>query len=321
MLVSVRSIVMAGCLLGVVVASAAGGTIRHDRADARYVGYGAQFSSVGRVSAGLAGGGGLTGSGVLIAPDLVITAAHVTDGTSSLRFAVPELGISYGASAVVTHPSWRGDVLSGFDLSIFRLERPVTEVAPAPLFPGWWDAARPGAIAGYGITGTGLRGYEGRVSDSRRAGTNVIDRRLSGRILLSDFDAPHYSATGAFLGSPVPLDLEYTIAPGDSGGGLFVWANRRWQLVGINSFILSYDGDPDASYGDSSGFTRLRVFQPWIQGVMAGTIGMTPLGVAAGFSDAGVGVAAVGVGAVPEPGGVAALAAGVVSLLFRRRGG
>lgn len=320
-----RSLLALAVLIATLAAAASpsgAGTIRHDRSDASYLAYGTQFSSVGRITGSFPEGGGLVGSGVLIAPDLVLTAAHVVEDTSRLSFSFPERGQSYDATEAIIHPGWNGDVLTGYDLSIFRLDRPVTDVAPSPRFRGWFDSGRAGATAGYGTTGTGLTGYSGSTSTTRRAGVNGIDRRYNNRILLSDFDAPNFIATGANLGTAAPANLEYLIAPGDSGGGLFVWADRAWRLVGINSFVMSYDGDPDASYGDSAGFTRVRVFQNWIDSIVNGRIDLLPMSQIASMSSRAVGGAANAaraVALVPEPGAGAAFTALAAAAMWRRR--
>ncbi len=87
------------------------------------------------------------------------------------------------------------------------------------------------------------------------------------RILLTDFDNP-LNPNDSNYGSNSPLDLEYSIAPGDSGGGLFVEYNGRWELAGVTSFINSTDGNPNGDYGDSNGYTRVSDYTGWINSII-----------------------------------------------------
>ena len=54
--------------------------------------------------------------------------------------------------------------------------------------------------------------------------------------------------------------LEFMIAPGDSGGGMFI-GNK---LAGINSFLMAADKKPDGTYGDEAAFTRISLYVDWI---------------------------------------------------------
>lgn len=64
------------------------------------------------------------------------------------------------------------------------------------------------------------------------------------------------------------------IAPGDSGGGLFVPCGQPGRgddcLVGITSFIGAYDGAANADFGDIAGFVRVSAFNAWIDSVING---------------------------------------------------
>jgi hypothetical protein len=51
------------------------------------------------------------------------------------------------------------------------------------------------------------------------------------------------------------------IAPGDSGGGMFIGN----ELAGINSFLAHADGKPDGTYGDDSAFTRVSMYRDWVE--------------------------------------------------------
>ena len=83
------------------------------------------------------------------------------------------------------------------------------------------------------------------------------------RIPLVDFDNPA-NKRDSLYGSAAPLDLEGLIAPGDSGGGLFVGDRAEAPLVGVASYIRGFDWKNDSDYGDTAAFTRISAFNSWI---------------------------------------------------------
>jgi hypothetical protein len=103
------------------------------------------------------------------------------------------------------------------------------------------------SISGYGITGTFETGF--KVSDAkRRAGSNKIERYEKSVLICTPSSSNRTS-------------LEFLIAPGDSGGGLFI-GNK---LAGINSFISCDQGKiPNSAYGTESGHTRISLYYDWI---------------------------------------------------------
>ena len=84
---------------------------------------------------------------------------------------------------------------------------------------------------------------------------------------MSDFDDPRSVDPSQPLTRP--LNLEYQLAKGDSGGALFIGG----LLAGVNSFIDSRDGRTDADYGDISATTRVSSHSNWIQNVIRGMAG------------------------------------------------
>lgn len=127
------------------------------------------------------------------------------------------------------------------------------------------------------------------------------------------------------LGDATPLDLEYSVAPGDSGGPLLINVDGQWQIAGLNTFIHGLptasggDGIDNASYSDLSGFLRLSMFNDWIDGV----IGLDPFtsdsfrAVSTDGAPEDPGTLGIESAALPEPAGLAIAAAG--ALLLARR--
>jgi hypothetical protein len=235
------------------------GVIRHDRADADYRTLADGYQSVGMIR-GSTGLSGYMGSGTLIADDWVLTAGHVVDAAQSMSFFIG--GERYEAADWIAHPQWDGSLGKGYDIALVHLDRAVSGIDPAERYRGWGEAGNIATAIGYGRSGDGATGAS-TGPGTKRAGQNLIDgvdARSGGRILTSDFDSP--------FGLTQPLDMEYLIAPGDSGGGLFVDSPLGPLLAGVHSFGAATDGTLNSDYGDLSGHTRVAAFNDWIDSIV-----------------------------------------------------
>ena len=287
------------------------GVRRDDVADSEFLNLAASalYQSVGKFTYSV-GASSYLASGVLISPEWVLTAGHVTGGNNFLGGGISNMTfsltsgnsvLSFAAAEWVTHPGWAasaGDLLDGYDLGLVRLSRSVTAVQAATLYLQESLQVQPGTIVGYGSTGTGLTGFQAGTAGTKRAGQNMIDAQgngvtISSAILFADFDQPGVPGESV-VGSALPLALEYLSAPGDSGGGLFITQNSQTFLVGITSFGWGYrDDDADSDYGDLAGFISTTAYAGWISSVTGVPI--------------------------PEPGSGALLGLGMACWLLRKR--
>lgn len=246
-------------------APAWGITIRDDVPDSSYLALAAspQYDCVGT----FVNSWGYTGSGVLIAPDWVLTASHNLFAATSGTFTID--GVSYTSTQVIRNPGYQdGNPLGGSDFGLVHLSASVTAVAPATLYTGSSEFGQVGTFVGFGFTGTGLTGYK-TLDNKKRACQNMIDGDFGNPSILmgSDFDNPNSAADNVF-GDATPLPLEGSVAPGDSGGGVFVTIDSQTYLAGVISFVGASSGTANGSYGDVNGFGRVSAFVPWIDSII-----------------------------------------------------
>ena len=243
-------------------------------------------------------GGFYNGSGVLISPNWVLTAAHMFLSNGA-AFTVG--GTTYTSDAVYADPGWNGNAFDSYNIGLIHLSTPVTGITPATIYTGSSEYDAVGTSVGYGMKGTGLTGYQS-ADNQKRAFQNVTDGWVTdpSLILASDFDSPHSSALNVY-GDSTPLPLEGCVSPGDSGGGLFMSdASDNTYLIGITSFVASTWPDVPSTcvYGDISGYTRVTTSDSSITSI-SGVVGSpepsslavaaTGLVAAAAFSGAAAG--------------------------------
>ena len=228
------------------------------------------FDPVGMLS--VSGG---TASGTLINSQWVLTAAHVISSIGGSHNLAGSTFVINGQSLVADYaevmPGWAGDSGSGKDLALVHLANPFIDVTPARYLNQSISLSGQSVIfVGYGLNGDGLTGSLAGSGGSKRAGTNILDfdgsvLGLSGSLFLADFDSGQ--AIHNIMGSATPTAFESILAPGDSGGGLFMDYHGETILVGVNSFLASTTGSANSTYGNLAGFQSIQPNLAWIQSV------------------------------------------------------
>lgn len=221
-------------------------------------------------------------SGVLIAPQYVLTAAHVVGSAapSSVQFVLNVGGDQthvLSARSITRYPS------ASFpydDLAIIKLE---TAAPPGvSSYPIERRSILPGqqiVLVGYGGSGNGNIGVSvGGSRTVKRTGRNVVDFvqttiDSSGRtslFYLYDFDGP--SGNGSFGGPTLGNALETLVAGSDSGSPAFIVDAQGIRLVGINTFVASEAaGEPiDYMFGNIGGGILLTrpEFLNWVDATL-----------------------------------------------------
>jgi hypothetical protein len=254
-------------LVGGLATAAQAIVVRDAQDDSLYrtLGSSTPYDSVGRF-VGTTTRSGFLASGTLVAPEWVLTAAHVVDNAQSLSFTIG--GQTYQADRKIVYPGWNGNLWSGNDIGLVHLVKAVDNIKPAHLYTGSSELNRADTVVGFGKTGTGNSG-DTKSDGLKRGAQNVISQIENKRLLVADFANP-LPAGAVPLGYTHALPLEGLIAPGDSGGGLFITTASGTFLAGVNSFVGSEFGLPRSVYGNFSGHTRVSAFSDWIEARIRG---------------------------------------------------
>lgn len=239
----IRSLVLTLVTFGVALA----GTIDPNIDDKKYVVYGEKFDCVGKICGSYQNKTQFCASAVAIDDHHILTAAHVVNGSVSciVTFGDNEFCLD----KVIVHKSFTdnkfgvGDIAIGYSEKSFKLKS----------YPDLYDkddeVTQTSSICGYGFYGTFVSGAK-KYDNLKRAGFNRIDDILAD-MLICNASKPN---------DKYKTEMEFLIASGDSGGGLFI-DNR---LAGINSCIMAVDKSPSGKYNDESGHTRISKYLSWI---------------------------------------------------------
>ncbi|MCK4602731.1 MAG: trypsin-like serine protease [Phycisphaerae bacterium] len=170
------------------------------------------------------------------------------------------------------------------DLAILRLSSS-TGLNGYGLYEGDQEAGQIGIVAGYGVSGIDAPDPVSYPRGTLRIGYNYIDAAVSGYLLI-DFDKEGWPNSLSKSEESMP-------AMGDSGGPLFVDIGGELKIAGIHLSLTDLDADGiTPELGDRCYDLRISDFAGWIHEIDP---------------------------QLPEPGTLALLALGTLTLAVRRR--
>ena len=226
------------------------GTIDPNVSDQLYVKYGESFDFICSISGQYKDKTFFAASAVIIDSHHIITAAHVIKGVESCFITIKDK--TYPLSNLVYHEKYQDKIFGLYDIAIAYSKEDLGLSFYPPLYESSDEVGKICCISGYGLTGTFATGAV-RHDSKRRAGSNKIDY-IDKQLLMCT--ASHRKDKQGFT------SLEFLIASGDSGGGLFI----EGKLAGINSCVISANKDKILSkYGCESGHTRISHYIDWIK--------------------------------------------------------
>lgn len=221
------------------------GTIDPNTSDSKYLEYAKEFKSVGKLKGKNEKGILYFASGVAIDSHHILTAAHVVKDCQDCFFYIENK--EYCVYKIIYSKKYDtgfgiGDIAIGFIKEDLNLE------SYPQLYTESDENGKVCSISGFGMTGTFDTGPV--IGDTKhRAGSNRIDYIERELLVCSPSKGKEKT------------NLEFLIAGGDSGGGLFI----DNKLAGINSCIFVTKGSPNSKYGTESGHTRISKYIDWIK--------------------------------------------------------
>jgi hypothetical protein len=220
-----------------------------------------------------------SGTGTLIGPHSILTAAHVVEGLAGNGARVVINGVTYSSSAIAINPNYTGG--DDADVAVITLARDILSVPFYQYNTGALNelTAGPGIKVGFGVGGNGTTGAQPALYPygTKRAGSNAIDMvttspthvtdaygqgmTVPAGMLLYDFDN-HLTGTNGPLGGAAVGPDEIDTADGDSGGPMFQFSTA------LNAYIITGitigGTDANSRYGDIGNDLRVASYATWI---------------------------------------------------------
>ena len=222
--------------------------VRHDVPDSRYLELAGNVPSPVTLLTNDAGSA--DGTGVWVASDWILTAAHVGEQIAVGDSIGP--GLQYQVVEVVVHPDWPNTPI---DVALVRVSGVVGDVVPTDVCAIDNLEGKAAIFVGAGDTGDGKTGPV-RADGKLRAAQNTIEM-VAEHFVSFVFDAPD---------SEVTMELEGISGPGDSGGPAYLRVNDGYCVLAISS---GQDTEPagglEGRYGVVEYYSRVDVLRDWIR--------------------------------------------------------
>ena len=227
-----------------------GGTRDPNVPDTKYINYGQDFHYVVKLCGKDKSDKRYCASAVVIGPNHIITAAHVVKDAVTYTIKLDN-NKEYCIDTIICHKDFNESEFGLYDIALGYSKQTIELSFYPSLYTDRDECNKLCSIAGYGLYGTFISGAN-QSDDKRRAGSNIIDK-IDRHLLI---------CSPSRFKSDKKTSLEFIIASGDSGGGLFI----DGKLAGINSCIIANGGKaPKADYNTECGHTRISEYIDWIK--------------------------------------------------------
>jgi hypothetical protein len=223
------------------------GTIDPNTPDEKYIDYAKKFHYIGLLIGQKNDDSYYSGSVVAYKDKIIITAAHLfyQSKQATVIFNKRSLPIKQ----IVIHNTYDYNKFGKDDIAVCLLSGDIGLEWYPDLYEDNNETGQICSLSGFGATGTFISGVKNG-GGIKRAGSNFIDK--ADDYLLFCSPSVSYKITA----------LEFLIAPGDSGGGLFI--NNK--LAGIHSGVIEDKiNKAKSKYGAVSAHTRISVYKDWIE--------------------------------------------------------
>jgi hypothetical protein len=221
------------------------GTIDPRTDDNKYLEYAQDFIYIGQILGVNSENLEYMASGVVIKPNFILTAAHVVDSIKTCKIKVGDK--EFPITKIMYQKEYSQNKVGYYDIAIGYSEERIELNFYPELYSKKDEVGKLCCMAGFGFTGTFNTGAV-KSDNRRRAGSNIVDY-IDRHLLIC---SPSISNNRT--------SLEFLIASGDSGGGLFI----DGKLAGINSCVMAANGSPKSDYKTESGHTRISESLEWI---------------------------------------------------------
>lgn len=240
-----------------------GGTIHPSIPDSKYLEFGEKFTCVKQIEIDygrdekdreIRGYSSCT----ILNDSWVVTSAHIALGAKALyvkhngkRFFVKRMVINKDFNPDMELESLMSITKTFADIALCKVDEPMRDFDAAIMVDKNQEILNKViTICGFGSTGNFNIGVN-KFDSKRRAGSNIISS-IENDVLLAKSTRREK-----------PTSLEFLVAGGDSGGGVFV----DGKLLGVISFVRS-DDKILSDFGDTSGFIDIRQYTGWINGII-----------------------------------------------------